>query len=156
MTCPDDDTRRSDAAEAADASPAPAGSAPAGGAIYDPENIFAKILRGEIPVKRVYEDDWVLAFFDHAPAAPSHVLVIPKNPYVSFEDFSLHASDQELVAFFRAVGHIARQAGLTESGYRLITNHGRDANQEVPHFHVHLLGGRALGPLVAPARSKPL
>ena len=149
MTCPDDDdARRSPAAEAA--------GGPTYDPAYDPGNIFAKILRGEIPVKRVYEDDWVLAFFDHAPAAPSHVLVIPKKPYRSFEDFSLHASDQELVAFFRAVGHIARQAGLTESGYRLITNHGRDANQEVPHFHVHILGGRALGALVAPARSKPL
>lgn len=116
---------------------------------YDPDNIFAKILRGEIPCKKVFEDDMVLAFHDIAPKAPVHVLVIPKGPYISFADFSQRASDKEIVAFNRAVGDIARKFDLDAPGYRLIGNIGENAGQEVPHFHVHLLGGRPLGPMLA-------
>ena len=116
---------------------------------YDPNNIFARILRGEIPCRKVYEDQHVLAFHDINPAAPVHVLVIPKGEYVSFDDFSAKASDAELVAFGRAVGAIARQQGVAESGYRILANHGRDAHQEVPHFHVHIFGGRKLGPMIS-------
>lgn len=116
---------------------------------YDPNNVFAKILRGEIPCKKVYEDQHVLAFHDIHPQAPTHVLVIPKGPYVSYADFSEQATPEEIVAFNRAVGLIARQAGVEDSGYRLIANHGPDSHQEVPHLHIHILGGRPLGPLLA-------
>jgi diadenosine tetraphosphate (Ap4A) HIT family hydrolase len=115
---------------------------------YDPNNIFARILRGEIPCKKVHEDEHVLAFHDIHPQAPTHILVIPKGAYVSFADFSAKASDAEIVAFTRAVGAIAKAAGVEESGYRLLANHGPDSHQEVPHLHVHILGGRPLGPLV--------
>jgi len=116
---------------------------------YDPDNIFAKILRGEIPNKTVYEDEHVLAFHDIAPQAPVHILVIPKGAYVSWDDFSARASDAEIAAFVRAVGRIAREAGHVESGYRLLANTGADAGQEVPHLHVHLFAGRPLGPMLA-------
>ncbi len=116
---------------------------------YDDQNIFAKILRGEIPNRTVYEDDHVLAFHDIAPQAPTHILVIPKGPYVSWDDFSARASDGEITAFVRAVGLIAREAGLVESGYRLLANTGLNAHQEVPHLHVHIFAGRPLGPLLA-------
>jgi histidine triad (HIT) family protein len=112
---------------------------------YDRNNIFARILRGEIPCSKVYEDEHVLAFRDINPLTPTHVLVIPKGEYVSFDDFSQHASDAELGAFSRAVGRIARELGLAESGYRIIANHGGDAHQDVPHYHLHILGGRPLG-----------
>lgn len=115
---------------------------------YDPNNIFAKILRGEIPCKKVYEDRHVLAFHDIRPQAPTHVLVIPKGPYVSFADFSEQATPEEILDFIRAAGLIARQAGVEDSGYRLIANHGPDSHQEVPHFHLHILGGRPLGPML--------
>ena len=115
---------------------------------YDGSNIFARILRGEIPARTVYEDEYVVAFHDVAPQAPVHILVIPRGEYMSFADFSARASDAEVAALVRATGRIAREAGLEESGYRLLANHGRDANQEVPHFHVHLCGGRALGALI--------
>lgn len=115
---------------------------------YDSGNIFARILRGEIPCQRLYEDDWALAFRDIRPQAPDHVLVIPKGAYVSFADFSDRAGADAIVGFIRAVGAVARQIGLDEPGYRLIANHGPDSHQEVPHFHVHILGGRPLGPLV--------
>jgi diadenosine tetraphosphate (Ap4A) HIT family hydrolase len=115
---------------------------------YDPQNIFARILRGEIPCRKMFEDDHVLAFHDINPQAPAHVLVIPKGAYVSFDDFSATAPADEIVAFFRAVGRIAREAGLAEPGYRLLSNVGPDSHQEVPHFHVHICGGRALGPLL--------
>ncbi len=115
---------------------------------YDPENIFAKILRGEIPNETVYEDDHVLAFNDINPLAKVHVLVIPKGEYVSNDDFSLNASDAELAAFWRAVGHVARELGLQEPGYRILANHGVNARQEVPHFHVHIFGGQPLGPMI--------
>lgn len=118
-------------------------------AVYDPNNIFAKILRGEIPCKRVFENEHALAFHDIQPQAPSHILVIPKGAFVSLDDFSAKASAAEIEAFWRAVGQVARDAELVTGGYRLISNHGANAHQEVPHFHVHILGGRALGPMLA-------
>jgi histidine triad (HIT) family protein len=116
---------------------------------YDDQNIFARILRGEIPNKTVYEDEWALAFHDINPQAPVHVLVIPKGAYVSWDDFSAKASDAEIAGFARAVGHIARELGLVEPGYRLLANIGINAHQEVPHLHVHLFGGKPLGPMLA-------
>ena len=116
---------------------------------YDPDNIFAKILRGEIPNKTVFEDEHALAFYDIAPQAPVHVLVIPKGAYVSWDDFSAHASDAEITGFIRAVGHVARQLDLVEPGYRLLANIGHEGGQEVPHLHVHLFGGKPLGPMIS-------
>lgn len=116
---------------------------------YDANNIFAKILRGEIPASKVYEDDFALAFHDINPQAPQHILVIPKGAYVSWDDFSASASDGEIAGFVRAVGKVARDAGLVAPGYRLLANTGMDAHQEVPHLHVHLFAGRALGPMLA-------
>jgi diadenosine tetraphosphate (Ap4A) HIT family hydrolase len=116
---------------------------------YDIDNVFARILRGEIPSRKVYEDEHVLAFHDTNPLAPTHVLVIPKGPYVSWDDFSERASNEEIAAFVRAVGRIAREAGLVASGYRLLANVGGDAGQEVPHLHVHIFAGRPLGPMLA-------
>ncbi len=115
---------------------------------YDPDNIFARILREEIPCDKVYEDDHVLAFKDIAPAAPVHALVIPKGEYVSFDDFTNEATPEEIAAFFTAVGKVAASLGVVESGYRLIANHGAHASQEVPHFHMHILGGKPLGGLL--------
>ena len=109
---------------------------------YDDTNIFAKILRGEIPSKRVYEDDYALAFHDINPQAPIHILVIPKGRYVSWDDFSAKASDAEIAGFVRAVGQVARDNGLVAPGYRLLANIGGHGHQEVPHLHVHLFGGR--------------
>ena len=116
---------------------------------YDEENIFARILRGEIPSSKVYEDDYSLAFNDINPLAPVHVLVIPKGPYVSWDDFSSNAPDAQIAGFVRAVGKIARDAGLVEKGYRLLANVGPNSGQEVPHLHVHIFGGRPLGPMLA-------
>ena len=116
---------------------------------YDETNIFARILRGEIPSKKVYEDEWVLAFHDINPLAPTHVLVIPKGRYVSWDDFSAKGSDAEIAGFVRAVGKVARDAGLVAGGYRLLANSGLNSGQEVPHLHVHVFGGRPLGPLLA-------
>jgi diadenosine tetraphosphate (Ap4A) HIT family hydrolase len=116
---------------------------------YDEGNIFARILRGEIPNHTVCEDDWVLAFHDINPQAPVHVLVIPKRAYVSWDDFSARASEAEITGFVRAVGHVARELGLVEPGYRLLANIGDHGHQEVPHLHVHLFGGRPLGPMLA-------
>jgi histidine triad (HIT) family protein len=116
---------------------------------YDDANIFARILRGEIPAKRVYEDDHALAFHDIAPQAPVHVLVIPKGRYVSWDDFAATAGDAEIAGFVRAVATVARELGLVEPGYRLLANVGGHGGQEVPHLHVHLFGGRALGRMVA-------
>lgn len=115
---------------------------------YDSQNIFAKILRGEIPNRTVYEDEWALAFHDINPQAPVHILVIPKGAYVSWDDFSAHASDAEISGFVRAVGKVARDNDLVQPGYRLLANAGLDAHQEVPHLHVHLFGGRPLGPML--------
>ena len=116
---------------------------------YDDSNIFARILRGELPVNKVYEDDHVLAFNDINPLSPTHILVIPKGRYVSWDDFSAEASEEEITAFVRAVGRIARDAGLVESGYRILANTGLNSGQEVPHLHVHLFAGRPLGPMLA-------
>ena len=116
---------------------------------YDPDNVFARILRGEIPSKTVYEDDHALAFHDIDPQAPQHVLVIPKGPYVSWDDFSARASDAEIAGFVRAVGKVARDLGMVAPGYRLLANVGPHGGQEVPHLHVHLFAGRPLGPMLA-------
>ena len=116
---------------------------------YDDSNIFAKILRGEIPCAKVFEDDHVLAFNDINPLAPTHILVIPKGRYVSWDDFSQNASDEEISAFVRAVGAVAREAGLAAPGYRLLANVGPDSGQEVPHLHAHIFAGRPLGPMLA-------
>jgi len=116
---------------------------------YDEQNIFAKILRGEIPARKVYEDEWALAFHDINPQAPVHVLVIPKGAYASWDDFSAKASDAEIAGFVRAVGHVARDAGLVAPGYRLLANTGTHSHQEVPHLHVHIFAGRPLGALLA-------
>lgn len=116
---------------------------------YDKNNIFAKIMRGEIPCKKVYEDEFAMAFHDIAPAAPVHVLVLPKGEYVSFNDFAAHASANQVKGFFAAVQKVAAKLGVEESGYRLIANHNANAGQEVFHFHVHILAGKRLGKLVA-------
>ena len=115
---------------------------------YDDSNVFAKILRGEIPAKKVYEDEWSLAFHDIAPQAPVHILVIPKGAWVSWDDFSVNASEAEIAGFVRAVGHVAREQGLVAPGYRLLANIGGHGHQEVPHLHVHLFGGRQLGAML--------
>ena len=117
---------------------------------YDDQNVFAKILRGDIPARRVYEDEYAIAFPDIAAQAPTHLLVIPKGAYVSWDDFSMRAPDTEIAGFVRAVGRVARDAGLVDGGYRLLANIGQDAHQEVPHLHVHILAGRPLGPMLAP------
>lgn len=116
---------------------------------YDDSNVFARILRGELPSNKVYEDEHVLAFHDINPLAPTHVLVIPKGRYVSWDDFSQEASDAEIAAFVRAAGRIAREAGLVEGGYRLLANTGVNSGQEVAHLHLHIFAGRPLGPMLA-------
>ena len=116
---------------------------------YDPDNIFARILREEIPCREVYRDAHALAFHDIQPVAPQHILVIPTGAYVSWDDFAERASDAEIAGFIRAVGHVAREAGLVDEGYRLLANIGRHAGQEVPHLHVHVLAGKPLGPMLA-------
>ena len=116
---------------------------------YDPDNVFARILRGEIPCRKVHEDEHALAFHDINPQAPVHILVIPKGRYVSWADFSANASEAEIAGFVRAVGTVAADQGLIEAGYRLLANIGIDAHQEVPHLHVHVFAGRALGPMLA-------
>ncbi len=115
---------------------------------YDRSNVFARILRGELPCTRLYEDEHVLAFRDIHPQAPVHVILIPKGEYVSADDFSASASEAELAAFMRAIGRIAAQEGVAEGGYRLLANHGEAAHQDVPHFHLHIVGGRDLGPML--------
>ncbi len=118
---------------------------------YDENNIFPKILRGEIPCDKVYEDDHVLAFNDINPQTPTHVLVVPKGAYASFDDFSRDASAEEIAGLFRAAGKIARELGAVEAGYRILANNGRDAHQEVPHFHLHIFAGKNLGRMIKPA-----
>ena len=115
---------------------------------YDDSNIFARILRGELPCKKVYEDQYALAFHDINPQAPTHILVIPKGAYVSWDDFSEHASEGEIAGFVRAVGTVARQEGLVPPGYRLLANSGPHSHQEVPHLHVHIFGGRQMGAML--------
>ncbi len=116
---------------------------------YDTNNVFARILRGEIPCTRIYENDHAIAFNDLHPQAPTHILVIPKGPYADHKDFAANASDAEVAGLHRAIVKVAEMAGVTESGYRLISNCGANAGQEVPHYHVHVLGGRPLGPMLA-------
>ena len=116
---------------------------------YDGNNVFARILRDEIPAKRVYEDEHALAFHDINPLAPTHMLVIPKGPFVSWDDFSANATDSEIAGFVRAVGKVAREACLVENGYRLLANTGTNSGQEVPHLHVHIFAGRPLGPMLS-------
>lgn len=115
---------------------------------YDDNNIFARILRGEIPCRKVFENEWALAFHDIAPQAPLHVLVIPKGRWVSFADFAAGANEAEIAGFIRAVGEVARELGLDEPGYRLLANMGEHAGQEVPHLHIHVFGGTPLGPML--------
>ena len=116
---------------------------------YDPNNIFAKILSGEIPCQPVFENDHVFAFKDIWPKAPVHILLIPKGSYRDATDFSKSASVDEVVAFTRAIATITDMFQLTENGYRLIANTGKEGGQEVPHFHIHILGGKVLGPMVS-------
>jgi diadenosine tetraphosphate (Ap4A) HIT family hydrolase len=115
---------------------------------YDRNNVFARILRGEIPCRKVYEDEWALAFHDINPLAPVHVLVVPKGEYVSMADFTAEASPEAVAGLFRAVGKVAEILGVVEGGYRVLTNHGANAHQEVPHLHVHLFAGAPLGPML--------
>ena len=116
---------------------------------YDDQNVFAKILGGELPCTKVYEDEWTLAFLDIAPLAPVHILVIPKGPYVSWDDFTASASEAEIAGYVRAIGQIARDENLVVEGYRLLANVGRNSGPEIPHLHVHIFGGRPLGPMLA-------
>jgi diadenosine tetraphosphate (Ap4A) HIT family hydrolase len=116
---------------------------------YDKDNVFARILRGELPCRQVYADEWALAFHDINPQAPVHVLVIPRGSWRSWADFSAHAPDAEIAGFVRAVGHVAKLLGLETPGYRLLANAGMEAGQEVPHLHVHVFGGKPLGPMLS-------
>jgi diadenosine tetraphosphate (Ap4A) HIT family hydrolase len=116
---------------------------------YDDQNVFARILRGELPCTKVYEDEWTLAFLDIAPLAPVHILVIPKGAYVSWDDFTASASEAEIAGYVRAIGQIARDENLVVEGYRLLANVGRNSGPEIPHLHVHIFGGRPLGPMLA-------
>jgi len=122
---------------------------------YDDQNIFAKILRGEIPNKTVLETEHTLAFEDIAPQAPTHVLVIPRGPYVTFDHFVAEASEAEITDFFRAVGQICQSTGISQAaggdGYRVLSNAGPNGVQEVPHFHMHIAGGRVLGRILPKA-----
>lgn len=117
---------------------------------YDTDNIFAKIIRGDIPCDKVFEDEYVLAFKDIAPQAPVHILVIPKASYKDLSDFSAHGSSEEITAFHRAVAHIVQDYKMHENGFRAIANSGADGGQEVPHYHLHLLAGKKIGPMVSP------
>ena len=115
---------------------------------YDSNNIFAKIIRGEITSSKIYEDNDILAFNDISKASPIHILVVPKGEFISFSDFILNVGDKKIVDFFKKVREIASSFGLDQTGYRLITNNGADASQTVPHFHIHILGGKKLGGLL--------
>ena len=115
---------------------------------YDDNNIFARILRGELPCKKVHEDEHTLAFHDIHPQAPTHVLVIPKGRYVAWNDFAANASDVEIAAFTRAIATVAKQLGVADAGYRLLVNIGQHGHQEVPHLHVHILAGRQMGTML--------
>ena len=118
---------------------------------YDDENIFAKILRGEIPNDTVLETDHSLAFNDIRPQAPIHVLVIPRGKYVNYDDFAANASDAEILDHTRTIAKVCKMKGVAADGFRMISNAGRHGVQEVPHLHVHILGGRDLGRMLAPA-----
>ena len=116
---------------------------------YNSQNLFAKIIRKEIPCNKVYEDDKVIAFHDINPVAPIHILVLPKGEYISFDDFAATSSAADIANFFQTIQKIANEAGIIENGYRLIMNHGSDASQTIDHFHVHIIAGKALGGLIA-------
>jgi len=116
---------------------------------YDDQNIFARILRGELPAKTVMESQHSLAFHDISPLAPIHVLVIPKGHYVCWDDFSASASDAEIADFTRTIGQVAAAVGADQQGYRILSNTGKRSGQEVPHLHVHVFGGQPLGPMLA-------
>jgi hypothetical protein len=116
---------------------------------YDKNNIFAKIIRGEIPAQKIYEDKNILAFYDISKASPIHVLVIPKGEFIDFVDFTTNENTHEVANFFKKVAEIAKDLKVDESGFRLITNNGSDAHQTVKHFHVHILAGKKLGPLIS-------
>lgn len=118
---------------------------------YDDDNVFAKILRGDLPCRKVHETEHSLAFHDINPQAPLHVLVIPKGRYVDYDDFSANASPAEIADFVRAVGDTARSLGVVADGYRILSNNGRDSHQEVPHLHIHIFAGRPLGPMLVPS-----
>lgn len=119
--------------------------------MYDKNNIFAKILRGEIPCKKIYEDQYALAFYDINPQAPIHALVIPKGDFISFDDFTAKATPDQIAGFFRAAGHVAREVKAPAEGFRVIANAGINGGQEVPHFHIHILAGRKLGRMIQAA-----
>jgi diadenosine tetraphosphate (Ap4A) HIT family hydrolase len=116
---------------------------------YDQQNIFAKIIRGEIPASKIYEDEFILAFHDISKASPTHILIIPKGEYQNYCDFVNNAKSEEIIYFFKKVAQLANQMGVDSQGFRLITNNGSDAHQTVKHFHVHLLAGKKLGPLLS-------
>ena len=118
---------------------------------YDPQNVFARILRGEIPNRTVLDTEHALAFHDITPQAPVHVMVIPKGPYTDLAGFAANASAVEQAGFLAAVAEVVRLLGLEEGGFRAIANAGAHAHQEVPHFHLHLIGGRPLGPMLTRA-----
>ena len=115
---------------------------------YDKNNIFAKIIRSEIPCKKVYENDYVLAFHDINPQKNIHVLVIPKGEYLDLDDFNSRASDKEIVAFNKAITHVSNLLGVKDNGYRALTNIGSDGGQEVPHLHFHIFAGENIGNMV--------
>lgn len=122
---------------------------------YDDNNVFAKILRGEIPCDKVYESEHALAFHDINPQAPVHVLVVPKGKYVSIHDFSSNASAEEAAGLFQAVGAVAEALGVADKGYRVLTNCGRDAHQEVPHMHFHIFAGKRMGIMLPGGQEEP-
>ncbi len=115
---------------------------------YDRNNVFARILRGELPSRKIYEDEYALAFHDINPLAPVHALVIPKGEYVTFDDFAAKARAAEITGFFRAVAKAAELLGVAETGYRILANHGPNAHPEIPHLHVHIFGGKSLGAML--------
>lgn len=117
---------------------------------YNPDNIFAKILKGAIPCQKVFEDDYVLAFHDINPKAPVHVLVIPKGAYISSADFHHRGSDQEISGYYRGLQKVIDQLQIAEKGFRLLSNCGAQSGQEVFHFHTHIFSGKALGPMLCP------
>ena len=120
---------------------------------YDKNNIFAKILRGEIPCKKIYEDKFVLAFYDVNPQRKIHALIIPKGEYINLDDFSIKATQEEIVGLIKGIGIVAKKLGVSEAakgeGYRILANVGKNGGQEVPHLHFHILGGEKVGKMVS-------
>ena len=117
--------------------------------LYDKNNIFAKIIRGEIPAKKIYEDEDILAFYDISKASPVHAVVVPKGEFIDFTDFVAKENPNKIAQFFQKIAKISQDLKVNESGFRLITNNGSDAHQTVKHFHVHILAGKKLGPLIS-------